>query len=206
MSRNGSWEDIRKAVKKELDEERYMHTLGVAYTAQALAMRWGGDLDKAYLAGLLHDCAKCIKRSDRLPLCEKWGIVLSEAELANSALLHAKMGEHLASAKYHVTDPEILSAIRFHTTGRPEMSLLEKIVFLADYVEPNRDRAPGLPELRRLVFTDIDRAVYEVAAATADYVSGTVSEGIDPMTVETRDYYLEVVRKRTAEEENTGNE
>jgi len=193
---NEAYEDIRKAIKKELDDARYLHTLGVAYTAECLAMRWGEDIARAYLAGLLHDSAKCIDREERLPLCEKWGLEVSPAEKVNTSLLHAKMGGYLAEKRYNVKDKEVLSAIRFHTTGRPQMSLLEKIVYVADYVEPNRDRAPELRELRKLAFTDIDLAVYRIAEATMAYVRGTVREGIDPMTRMTRDYYKKLTEKR----------
>jgi len=194
---NETNEAVRRAVKKELDPDRYIHTMGVACTAQALSMRWGEDPGRAYLAGLLHDCAKCIPKKDRLPLCEKWGIEVNATEMANTSLLHAKMGEYLAKERYGVNDGEILSSIRFHTTGRPGMTLLEKIIYVADYVEPNRDRAPDLPKLRKLVFTDIDRAVFLISEATLSYVRDTVgeSEGIDPETLRTAEYYRALTEK-----------
>ena len=95
---------MRKKVKKYLDKDRYIHTLGVMYTAGALAMRWGADLDQALIAGLLHDCAKCIPNDKKIRMCRKNGITVSPAEEANPSLLHAKLGAYLAAKKYHIRD------------------------------------------------------------------------------------------------------
>ena len=95
-------------------------------------MRWDADVNKAYLAGLLHDCAKGMSDDDRLDICKKKGIYVSEVEYDNPSLLHAKVGAYLAKTVYEIDDEEILSAITYHTTGRAEMTLLEKIVFSAD--------------------------------------------------------------------------
>ena len=128
---------------------RYEHTLGVSYTAMALAMRYGQDLDQAELAGLLHDCAKYFNDEEIIKKCRKHGIEVSEAELRAPAVLHAKYGAWLAKNRYGVSDPEILSAIRWHTTGRANMTTLDKIIYVADYIEPRRDKAPDLPRLGR---------------------------------------------------------
>ena len=101
-------------------------------------MCYGADLEKALTAGLLHDCAKGRGVKEQIRYCEKHGILLTEAELAMPALIHAKLGAYLAEKDYGITDPEILDAITYHTTGRPDMSLLEKIIYIADYIEPNR--------------------------------------------------------------------
>ena len=113
----------------------------------ALAMRYGQDLDQAELAGLLHDCAKYFNDEEIIKKCRKHGIEVSEAELRAPAVLHAKYGAWLAKNRYGVSDPEILSAIRWHTTGKPDMTTLEKIIFIADYIEPNRAPFPGLDHL-----------------------------------------------------------
>ena len=157
MSEAYDLKKIKKKLKNELDESRYEHTIGVMDTAACLAMRYGADLTQALVAGLLHDCAKCIPNDKKLKLCRKNGIEVTPFEEKAPFLLHAKLGAWMAEHEYHVSDPAILSAIACHTTGKPDMSLLDKIVFIADYIEPGRNKAPGLPEIRRLSFTDIDR-------------------------------------------------
>ena len=180
--------EIRKALAKELKKERYEHTVGVMYTAASLAMCYGADLEKALTAGLLHDCAKGRGVKEQIRYCEKHGILLTEAELAMPALIHAKLGAYLAEKDYGITDPEILDAITYHTTGRPDMSLLEKIIYIADYIEPNRRIIPGLEEIRSIVFRDIDRAVWLSADGTVRYLESG-GKAVDPMTVKTSEFY-----------------
>lgn len=181
---------IRKELSKELDSKRYEHTLGVAYTAACMAMRYDYDINKAYLAGLLHDCAKCMSHEERMNYCKKHKLEVSEYEKQNPALLHAKVGADLCSRKYGVGDEEIASAVRYHTTGRPEMTLLEKIVFIADYLEPHRNDAEDLPIVRRQVFEDIDLALRTILTDTLEYLKGS-DKVIDPMTTQTYEYYIE---------------
>ena len=142
-------EKLKKKLSRNLSERRYEHTLGVAYTAACLAMRFGADPLKAEIAGLLHDCAKEFSEKELLKLGEKYGYHFEDYELEAPQVLHAVIGPYIAKDKYGVDDPEILSAIRWHTTGRGDMTLLEKIVFTADYIEPNRFKASNLPEIRR---------------------------------------------------------
>ena len=122
---------ITKAMEKSLDSRRFEHTMGVEYTAAALAMRYGASIENAQLAGLLHDCAKCLSDEKRLAICEKHNISVNDIERRNPSLLHAKVGSFLAMDEYHVEDLEVINAILNHTTGRPGMSLLEKIIFIA---------------------------------------------------------------------------
>ena len=182
------WKAIEAQLREDLSEERYRHTLGVTYTSCALAMRFGADLTKARLAGLLHDCAKCIPNDEKIRLCRENRVPVSEFELAHTSLLHAKLGPFVAEEKYGVSDPEVLSAIEWHTTGRPDMTLLEKIIFIADYIEPNRDQAPHLEEIRYMAFTEPDRCVTMIAEDTLAYLESRGQE-FDPMTVKTRDFY-----------------
>ena len=115
---------------------RYEHTLGVSYTCMALAMRYSANLDQAEMAGLLHDCAKRYDDATIICKCQEHGIELTEGELRAPAVIHAKLGAWMAEHKYGITDPEVLSAIACHTTGKPAMSLLDKILYVADYIEP----------------------------------------------------------------------
>lgn len=189
MSEAYDLKKIKKKLKNELDESRYEHTIGVMDTAACLAMRYGADLTQALVAGLLHDCAKCIPNDKKLKLCKKNGIEVTPFEEKAPFLLHAKLGAWMAEHEYHVSDPAILSAIACHTTGKPDMSLLDKIVFIADYIEPGRNKAPGLPEIRRLSFTDIDQALIRILSDTLDYLASS-NDPIDPTTQNVLDYYL----------------
>ena len=179
---------IRKQLTKSLDQKRYEHTQGVSYISAALAMRYGEDIQKAELAGLLHDCAKCLDNEKKIHICRKNDIRISEAENRNPFLLHAKVGGHLAKTKYKINDEDIINAILYHTTGRPGMSLLEKIVYIADYIEPGRNQITNLNEVRHLCFQDIDQALLKILEDTLVHLKDTKKE-IDPMTQLTYEYY-----------------
>ena len=179
---------IKKQLSKSMDHKRYEHTLGVAYTAVSLAMCHGEDIVKAELAGLLHDCAKCLDNDKKIHICEKYNITISESEQRNPFLLHAKVGAHLAEKKYHIEDQDILNAVLYHTTGRPAMSLLEKIIYIADYIEPRRDQAPDLDIIRKLSFHNLDQALIKILKDSLIHLKKSEKE-IDPMTQKTYDYY-----------------
>ncbi|HJC43366.1 MAG TPA: bis(5'-nucleosyl)-tetraphosphatase (symmetrical) YqeK [Candidatus Mediterraneibacter gallistercoris] len=180
--------EIRKDLSKKLKKERFEHTIGVMYTASSLAMCYGEDIQKALTAGLLHDCGKYCSAKDQIKLCRKYDIQLTESELEMPALVHAKLGAYLARHEYKIKDQGILDAITYHTTGRPGMTLLEKIIYIADYIEPNRKIIPGLEEIRGIVFQDIDRAVYLSAKNTVRYLNDG-GKAVDPTTVSTCEYY-----------------
>ena len=180
--------DLQKKMKKKLNEYRYEHTLGVMYTSAALAMRHGVDLEQALVAGLLHDCAKCYSDEKKFELCEKYGVVLTAVERQNTALIHAKLGAVLAREKYEVDSEDVCQAIATHTTGAPAMKPLQQIVFIADYIEPHRDRARHLDEIRYTAFQDLDRACEMILTDTLNYLSDSPNT-VDPMTQETYEYY-----------------
>ena len=187
---------LEKKVKKVLNEDRFQHTLGVMYTSAALAMCHGADVEKAQIAGLLHDCAKCIPNDKKLKLCSKYHIEVSEIERQAPSLLHARLGAEVARDEYGIEDEEILGAICWHTTGKPAMSLLEEIVFIADYIEPMRWKAQRLDEIRRLSFSDLDRAVYMTMQDTLMYLQNTVTQ-VDPTTKDAFEYYSRLIKERT---------
>ena len=170
-----------KKLKKYLDKDRYIHTLGVMYTAAALAMAHDYDMEQAQMAGLLHDCAKCIPNKKKLKICKKQNIGISSIEKNNPFLLHAKLGAYIAKEKYQIEDEEILSAIRWHTTGKEAMSELEKIVYIADYIEPGRNKAPRLSWIRKVAFEDLDEGMYYILKDSLSYL-GNSSKVLDPMT------------------------
>lgn len=185
----------RKQLKSKLDPMRYEHSLGVSYTCVALAMCHGYDLRRAEVAGLLHDCAKRYGDSELIVRCVKHGIQLTQAELDAPAVIHARYGAWMAEHKYGIQDPEILSAIACHTTGKAHMSLLDKILYIADYIEPRRTKASNLPQVRSLAFRDLDRTMYEILAGTLDYLHGK-GASVDPMTQVAYDYFKTLVDKR----------
>lgn len=183
-------EKLRHQVKKALksDKMRFRHTIGVADTCACMAMRYGIDVERAYIAGLLHDCAKCVDDEIKVSECIDNNIEMTDIERKNPYLLHSKLGAFYAKTLYGIEDEEICSAIRYHTTGRCDMTSLEKIVFLADYIEPYRNKANDLDNIRRLAFVDIDRAVYEVLKSTLDYLKKNKKK-IDTASEKTFDFY-----------------
>ena len=191
MSDREYYKKLRKKVKDVMTKSRYEHTLGVEFTAASLAMRYGIDIDKAEIAGLLHDCAKCIDDEDKLDDCKKYKIELTDVEKKNPFLIHSKLGAVYANKLYGIDDEEIISAIRFHTTGKPDMTMLEKIIFIADYIEPGRDKAPNLQEIRKMSFVDIDEAMYMILKDTLDYLEKGEGEK-DELTKETFLFYKNI--------------
>ena len=148
---------LREQSYPMLKPRRVAHVWGCEHEARKLAERWGADADLAAEAGILHDITKKFELSEQLLLSEKYGIINDTIELSNLKLLHAKTGACMARDLYGVPDA-IYQAIRWHTTGRPDMSLLEKIIYLADYIEPTRD-FEGVEPLRALAYADLDRAM-----------------------------------------------
>lgn len=185
--------DIKKYTKrlrKVLDDDRFEHTLGVSYTCAALAMRYEYDIKKAQVAGLLHDCAKCIPDEKKLQLCIKHNIQMTDVERKTPFLLHAKVGAFLAMNQYKIKDKEIIQAIINHTTGKPNMSMLDKIVYIADYIEPQRYKAANLSVVRKMAFEDINLALFQILKDTLIYLTESGGD-IDPMTQKAYEYYKE---------------
>jgi predicted HD superfamily hydrolase involved in NAD metabolism len=183
---------IKSWLKENLNEERYEHSLGTADCAKMLAEKYGIDTEKAYFAGLIHDCAKCLTTEEKLKKAEKFGLNINKSERQDPELLHGKLGAYYAKTKYGVTDREILDAITYHTTGRPEMTLMDKIIFVADYIEPNRKIIKELPEIRQEAFTDIDKAIVHILKNTLDFLREK-TDIIDEMTEKTYIYYLNLL-------------
>ena len=126
-----------------------------------------------------------------MKICKKHNIHVNKIENKNPFLLHAKVGSFLAMEQYGVRDKDIINAILNHTTGRPGMTKLEKIIYIADYIEPNRKHAPNLTEIRKLAFIDLDQALMRILEDTLSYLE-TLKSDIDPMTQKTYNYYKEV--------------
>ena len=185
---------IKKKIKKELDKDRYEHTKGVMYTAGCLAMAHEYDIEKAMFAGLLHDCAKCIPNEEKIKLCKNNNIIINDIEYSNPGLLHAKLGAFLAEEKYDIQDPIILHAIKVHTTGCPDMNMLDKILYIADYIEPKRNIAPRLEYIRKIAFEDLNLCISEILYDSLHYLSSQKGQ-IDPMTQHTYELYKQYRRE-----------
>lgn len=187
---------MQKKLRKYQDEDRYFHTLGVMYTAAALAMVHHVDLNRAQTAGLLHDCAKCIPNREKIELCKTNNIPITEFEREHPVLIHAKLGAFIAEKKYKIQDEEILQAIIWHTTGKPRMTDLEKIIFIADYVEPARCKAPNLEKIRLIAFKDLDECMYWILKDTLEYLKEN-PKTMDVTTEEAFSYYRELHQQKT---------
>ena len=177
---------IKEDLKKNLKKSRYEHSLSVANTAKKLARIYGVDEDKAYVAGLVHDCAKYANGEEYA--AKLYNVDLPKRFKSNSKLIHTYVGPIKAKVDYKIEDEEILNAITSHTTGRIPMTMLDMIIFIADYIEPGRRQAPGLPEVRRLAFASLDDCLYRILKDTLDYLGASKME-IDMSTQQTYDYY-----------------
>ena len=184
-----SW--LREKAYAYLKPKRIAHVAGCESEAVKLAMRWGEDPETAAEAGILHDITKKRNFEEQLILCGKYGIINDNLELNSPKLLHAKTGAALAKDLFGVSD-RVYEAIRWHTTGKPDMTLLEKIIYLADYIEPTRD-FPGVEKLRELCYEDIDEAM---ALGLSMSLEDIRSHGEEPYkdTVEACEWYSRGIR------------
>ena len=185
-------DQIREKLKTVLTEKRYIHSLGVMQTAVELAVHYGADPQKAEIAGLLHDCVKNYSSREMFELCEKYGIELDETSKYATGLIHGFLGAEIARTDYGIDDPEIYDAIYYHTIGKPDMSLLTKIIYIADGIEPGR-KYDGVDHIRDLVYEDIDRAL----VLQIDYtIHSVINRGglLHTSTIDTRNFYLKKIR------------
>ena len=179
--------EIVASLRGRLLEDRFFHSLNVADMAKELALIYGEDPEKAYLAGLVHDCTKNTPPEIQLEIMENGGMHLTPLEKNNRKLWHAMSGSIFIQSEYGITDPAMISAVRYHTTGKAGMSLLEKIVYTADFTSAERDY-PGVERIRALAKRDLDAAVYEGAAFTVEKLHAA-SLDVHPDTVEAMRYY-----------------
>ncbi|MBE5964751.1 MAG: nicotinate (nicotinamide) nucleotide adenylyltransferase [Lachnospira sp.] len=185
---------IDEYLQEHLDKKRYEHSISVAFIAKALAKHYGANDFKAYLAGLVHDIAKCMPDDEKLKICHENGIEISKAELNFKELLHPKVGAYICREIFGINDKDFLNAIIYHTTGRANMSLLEKIIYIADYIEPSRKPLPNIERLRELAYEDIDKTVYQVSENIIKYLEAN-TDNIDEASYQTRDYYKQLFKE-----------
>lgn len=188
---------LRGRAEKYLKPKRVAHVRGVEQEAVKLARRWDADEGDAAEAAICHDITKALERGEQLRLCEKYAIMTDELEKASEKLLHAKTGAAFAADRFGLSD-DVALAIRFHTTGRPGMTKLEMITYLADYIEPGRNGFDGLEELRRSAYEDLDLAMELGMRMSLDEVRG---KGYPAHfnTVEGQRWYLNNLRRRGLE-------
>jgi len=156
---NYSINDIKKIIRHNLSDEKYEHSIGVMSSAKQLAQKYGANVEKAELTGLLHDITKEYSKEQHRNVIEKYNINLDELEKTEKKLWHSITGSYLVKNEI-IDDDEIFNAVRYHTTGRADMSLLEKIIYVADFIEPNRDY-DDVEYYRKKAFENLDTAFFE---------------------------------------------
>ena len=184
----GEYNSIKEYLSNTLSAKRFDHSEGTAKTAEKLAIIYKEDSQKAYLAGLVHDCTREIDILVQNNMIEALGIAADELTIASKELLHALSAEYLLINQFNIFDKEIITAVKFHTTGRENMSLLEKIVFLADVIEPTRN-FPGINYIRQLAIENIDEALLAAFESSIKFLLGK-REMIHPNTFLARNYIL----------------
>jgi nicotinate-nucleotide adenylyltransferase len=181
-------DDIKKHLHYELTPKRFLHTKGVADEARRLAEIYDADPASAYLAGLLHDCAKDLGKTRSFELCKKYGVELDQVLSSQPDLIHSFLGSAIARYEYGIEDEDILNAIKYHTTGRENMSTLEKIIYLADFFEPSRKPFDGIEKMRALAYSNLDAAMDFALNHTIDY-NTKKNRLIHPLSLEAAVYY-----------------
>lgn len=185
---------LREKACAYLKPTRVPHVLGVEQEAVRMAERWGADPGDAAEAAICHDITKAVVHEEQLKLCEKYVLDVDELERTNEKLLHAKTGAAMAAELFGLQN-DVALAIRFHTTGRPGMTTLEKITYLADYIEPNRSGFDGLEELRAACYEDLDRAM-ELAMRMSLCEVREKGSPAHHNTADGHEWYMNALRRR----------
>ncbi len=184
--------DVKRLLSERLVEKRYIHSLNVADSALILAEKYGADPEKAYFAGLVHDIMKNATDEEQLQIMEKGGIILSRTEKHNKKLWHAMAGECYLRLEMGITDSDILNAVRYHTTGRAGMSLLEKVVYIADYISVERDYADA-DVMREL---SMNAGLDEAALYALKYSFRSLSDKEKLIHTDSVEYYNELITEK----------
>lgn len=180
---------INDKVKNMLPEKRYRHSLNVANCAVKLSEIYGCDKEKAYVAGITHDCAKYLNKEEVKYYIDKYKIILDDLEKESLALSHSLIGSYIAKYEFGINDEDIINAIKYHTTGKEDMNLIEKIIYIADLIEEDRD-FPGVEELRNLVYSkELDKALIISFDNTIKFVIDN-NQLIHNRTVNARNYLI----------------
>lgn len=181
-------ENMYTKLRGMISEDRYKHSTGVQKTAISLAEKYGGDVCKASIAGLIHDCAKGFSDSELLKLAEEFDIEIDEIFRIQPGLLHGPVGAFIVQKEFFINDCDIIHSVKYHTTGCENMSLLDKIIYVADYIEPGRN-FKGVDVLRNLTYNDINQGVLAALDSTIKHVMDK-NELLDILTIKARNYML----------------
>lgn len=184
--------EYKKLLRERLDDYRFLHSLNVAESAAMLAMLYGEDEDKAYLAGLLHDVMKNASRDEQLQIMKNGGIILNRAEKNNPKLWHAMAGECYLRDVLGIEDSQILSAVRYHTTGKAGMCLLDKIIYIADYISAERD----YPDVDVMRFKAVSESLEAAALYSLQYTFKKLSSQEGIIHTDSVDFYNELIIER----------
>jgi predicted HD superfamily hydrolase involved in NAD metabolism len=179
-SHTDKMERFRAILKQRLTEKRFYHCCMVSKEAARLAEKYGADMEKAEFTGLVHDIEKDTPTDEQLRTIEKYSIILNDVEKAAPKLLHAISGAAVLKYEHNVTDADIINAVRYHTTARAGMSLLEKIIYLADYISADRDYE-GVDELRQTIYSSLEKGLDEAL----DYSVGELLQKHAPIHIDT---------------------
>ena len=181
-------EEIKIALKDDI--ERYWHSISVAITAVNLADIYGVDKDNCMVAGILHDYCKCLSLDEMLSMCEKYNVILTEEDKNADGCIHGFLAAKVCKEKFDIND-EVYNAIYYHSCGRPNMTTLEKIIYISDFIEPLRRFRDKVEEVRKLAYTDIDKAIVLSAKMGLDFLQRT-NKFIHSNTQKTLDYYMKL--------------
>lgn len=188
-------EAVERKLASMLTPQRYVHSLGVMKTAETMARHFGENVEKARLAGLLHDCAKDIDKNEMVVLCDRLGVLLDPVKREQRSLIHADLGAKMLETEFGITDQEIIGAVKYHTLGREHMTNLEKILYLADMIEPNRKPFEGLETLRRLCESNLDCAMLFAVERSIEYILHRHKK-LHSQTLATQQYFLTLCKEK----------
>lgn len=191
-------EKLQEKLKTMLTPCRYQHSIGVMETAAQMATLFGENVEKARIAGLLHDCAKDIDKSKMVAMCENLGVYLDPMKKEQRSLIHADLGAKLLETEFQIDDPDIISAVKHHTLGRENMNNLEKILYLADLIEPNRKPYEGIEELRRLSEKNLDCAMLCAVEQSIEHIQHK-HKPLHSQTLATQQYFLKLCKEKVTQ-------
>ena len=183
-----AYENIRNEIKLTLDKKRFEHSLNVELEAIKLSQIYSSDIEKARVAAIAHDVAKAHSDEELLRMAQSYSLKIDEIEYNFPQLLHGPVAANICSTEFGISDLDVLNDIKYHTTGRKSMSLLEKIIYLSDVIEPGRD-FPGISDIREIALKDIDRALILACNSTLIYITKK-NYLIHPLTIEFRNSLL----------------
>ena len=175
------------------NERRFWHSISVAITAVNLADIYGADKDNCLVAGLLHDYCKSLKLPKLLEWCDKYGVVLSEEDRMSDGCIHGFLAAKVCKDKYNIND-EVYNAIYYHTCGKPNMTILEKIIYMADFIEPLRRFRDKVSDIRELTYKNIDAAIVLATEKSLEFLTNR-NKYIHSNTIKTHDYYKNIIEK-----------